>query len=141
MRHVLVLLSMPERHMRSQVQAYLKVSNDPHPQYDIEVRSRLKRGNKWVNKASKAISECCDVQKIRRGATWQVVDDGRFTQITATLGSECREWTKEAVSLEIELLIEENLLSDYLIVYTDGSVHRGVRSGWGYTGSWFVDIV
>ena len=61
-----------------------------------------------MNQASMAISECCDVQKIRCSAMWQAVDDVRFTQVTATLGRECCKWTKEAVSLEIELLIEEN---------------------------------
>ena len=36
------------------------------------------------------------------------------------MGRECREWTKEAVNLE-------NRPSDYVVVYTDGSVERGVR--------------
>ena len=63
------------------------------------------------------------------------VEDENFVQVVATLGRECREWTKEAVNLEIDSLIEENGLSDHLIVYTDGSVQRGVKSGWGYTAS------
>ncbi len=37
------------------------------------------------------------------------------------------------MNLEIDSLIEENGLADHLVVYTDGSVRRGVRSGWGYT--------
>ena len=65
-----------------------------------------------MKQVSRAISECFDIQKIKYGTMWQVVvNDDRFTQVTATLGRECREWTKEAVSLEIELLIEENGLS------------------------------
>ena len=56
-------------------------------------------------------------------------------QVIATLGCECREWTEEAVILEIDSLIEENSLSDNLIVCTDSSVQRGVRSGWGYTAT------
>ena len=39
------------------------------------------------------------------------------------------------MNLEIDSLIEENGLADHLVVYTDGSVRRGVRSGWGYTAS------
>ena len=40
------------------------------------------------------------------------------------------------MNLEIDSLIEENGLSDHhLIVYTDGSVQRGVKSGWGYIAS------
>ena len=108
--HVLDLLSRLERHnMISQVKAYLKVSGgEKHPLYD---KVDFKKGTEWTNQASMVISECCDVQKIGRGATWNAVDDDCFTQVTATLGLEFRELTKEAVSLEIELLIEENELS------------------------------
>ena len=44
-------------------------------------------------------------------------------------------------NLEIDLLIEENNLSNHLIVYTDGSVQRGVRSGWGYTATLLGEVV
>ena len=36
---------------------------------------------------------------------------------------------EEAANLEIDFLIEEKGLSDLLIVYTDGSVQRRVKSG------------
>ena len=39
------------------------------------------------------------------------------------------------MNIAIDSLIEENGLSDYLIVYTDGSVQRHVRWGLGYTAS------
>ena len=63
---------MPKRRMRSKVQVYLKVSSDEkHPLYDKigrEITSRLKRP-RMVNQAYiMAISECSDVQNIRRGA-------------------------------------------------------------------------
>ena len=139
MRHLLDLLSMPERHKKAQVQAYLKVSADVnhplHTKVGREVQSRLKRGTEWMNQASRTISQCCDVRSIRRGETWRPIEDDNFTQVIATLGRECREWTEEAVNLEIDSLIEENNLTDQLIVYTDGSVQRGVRSGWGYTAT------
>ena len=61
------------------------------------------------------------------------IADENFMQVIATLGFECCEWTKEAVILEIDSLIEESSLSENLTVYTDSSVQRGVRSGWGYT--------
>ena len=87
--------------------------------------------NGWIRHLGLYL-RCCDLQKIRRGATCQAVNDDCFTQVTATLGRECRVVTKESVSLDIELLIEENGLSAYLIVYTDGSVQRGVKTIWGY---------
>ena len=72
---------------------------------------------------------------VRRGSLLIVNDS--FRQVIATLGRVCRELTKEVVSLEIELLIEENGPTNYLIVYTDGSVHM---SDWGYTVSLFGEI-
>ena len=73
MRHLLDLLSMPERHKKAQVQAYLKVSADVnHPLHNKvgrEVQSRLKRGTEWMNQASRTMSQCCDVRSIRRGET------------------------------------------------------------------------
>ena len=133
MRHLLDLASMPERHKKAQVQAYLKVSADKghplHSKVGRVVQSRLKRGTEWMNQASKTIADCCDVNNVRRGATWLPVEDDSFVQVIATLGRECREWTEEAVNLEIDSLIEENGLADHLVVYTDGSVRRGVRSG------------
>ena len=71
-----------------------------------------------MNQASKTIADCCDVNNVRRGATWLPVEDDSFVQVIATLGRECREWTEEAVNLEIDSLIEENGLADHLVVYT-----------------------
>ena len=139
MRHLLGLPSMPERHKKAQVQAYLKVSGDrKHPLHEKVGRvtkTRIKRGSEWMTQAASTMSLCCDVARIRTGPPWVPVKDDRFTQVIATLGRECREWPEAAVNLEIESLIEENDLKDHLIVYTDGSVKRKVKSGWGYTAS------
>ena len=145
MRHYLGLDSMSERHKKAQVKAYLKVSRDKkHPLHNKvgrEVHSRLKRGTEWMNEASRTISMCCNVANVRAGPSWVPVNDDRFTQVIATLGRECREWPREAVELEMQLLIEENGLTDYLTVYTDGSVKRHVKSGWGYTASLLGEVV
>ena len=145
MRHMLGLWSMPERHKLAQVKAYLKVSADSkHPLHEKvgrDTRSRLKRGTEWMNEASKTISQCCNVANIRTGPSWVPVEDEGFTQVIATFGRECREWPEEAVNLEIDSLIEENGLRDHLIVYTDGSVKRKVKSGWGYTASLQGEVI
>ena len=144
-RHYLGLDNMAVRHKKAQVQAYLKVSRDKkHPLHEKvgrEVHSRLKRGTEWMNEASRTISLCCNVASIRTGPSWVTVNDDRFTQVIATLGRECREWPREAVNLEMQMLIEENGLTDYLTVYTDGSVKRRVKSGWGYTVSLLGEVV
>ena len=93
MRHLLGLLSMPERHKKAQVQAYLKVSADVnhplHTKVGREVQSRLKRGTEWMNQASRTISQCCDVRSIRRGETWRPIEDENFTQ-----ASHCDIWSR-----------------------------------------------
>ena len=53
----------------------------------------------------------------------------------ATLGRECREWPEGATHAEIQTLIEENCREDETIIFTDGSVQRGIKSGWAYAAS------
>ena len=60
-----------------------------------------------MNKASKTFFKSCDVKQVKNCATWQSVDDDRFTQVIATLGRECREWTEKAVNLEIDSLVDK----------------------------------
>ena len=44
-----------------------------------------------------------------------------------------REWAPGATHAEIDTIIEENSREGDVIVFTDGSVIRGKRSGWAYT--------
>ena len=60
-----------------------------------------------MNKASKTFFKSCDVKQVKNCATWQSVDDDRFTRVIATLGRECREWTEKVVNLEIDSLVEK----------------------------------
>ena len=48
---------------------------------------------------------------------------------------------KKVVNLYIDSLIDENSVSDYLIVYTDWSVQRAVKSGCGYTASLHCEVI
>ena len=86
------------------------------------------------------IEECGhSVEAIRKGETWVQIAEGardRYTQVIATLGRECREWPEGATHAEIQALIEENCVEDEIIFYTDGSVQRGIKSGWGYTAAY-----
>ena len=80
------------------------------------------------------ISKCCDVDAIRRGKLWFQVHDfhGRFTKVVSTLGRECREWPTEITKGKILTLVEEHSRPGVVVVFTDGSVLRGVKSGWGF---------
>ena len=75
------------------------------------------------------------VDSVRKGEAWAPlqVDTQRFTEVISTLGRQCREWAPGATNAEVETLIEENSRAGDVIVFTDGSVVRGKKSGWAYT--------
>ena len=139
MRFLLDFPTMRERHRMAQVKAFLRVSADPqHPLHDKVgrvVTTRLKRGSEWMTEATQTIEQCCSIESIRRGSSWVQMEDptGNFTEVISTLGRECREWPEEATNAEIQAIIQDNCKDGDVIVYTDGSVKRGVRSGWGFT--------
>ena len=143
MRYVLGLPCMKERHKLAQVKAYLNVCADPqHPLHDKigrQSNSRLKRGTEWMTQAVQTIEECgLSVEAIRQGETWIRLSDevkDSFTKVIDILGRECREWPEGATNAEIQSLIEENCREDEIIIFTDGSVQRGVKSGWAFTAS------
>ena len=139
MRHLLDFPPASERHKLAQVSAYLKVAADTnHPLHDKVGRSytsRIKRGSEWMAQAATTIRESVSVGQIRLGAAWSEIEDEteQFTQVVATLGRECREWAPGAANAEIETLISEISDADDAVIFTDGSVKRGVKSGWAYS--------
>ena len=139
MRHLLDLPNMSERHKLAQVKAFLRVSADSqhplHHKVGRNVTSRLKRGTEWMTQATNTIQPCCEVEEIRKGEAWVYIDDDaqKYTGVQATLGRECREWPEGAANAEVESIIEENSKPRDTIVFTDGSVQRGKKSGWAYT--------
>ncbi len=75
------------------------------------------------------------VESVRKDEAWPqlFVDTERFTEVIATLGRQCKERAQGATHAEIETIIEENSSKGDVIVFTDGSVIRGKKSGWEYT--------
>ena len=139
MRYLLGFPSMKERHQLAQVKSFLRVCRDQkHPLHNKvgrQAKSRLKRGTDWMSQAVQVISECCSVEAIRRGSTWiKVVDEAEmYTNVIITLGRECRMWPQGATHAEIEAIIADNCKPDEVIIFTDGSVQRAVKSGWAFT--------
>ena len=87
-------------------------------------------------KATKTIESCeISVESIRRGTLLVYMNDysEQFTKVIATRGSECREWPADTTDEAVEAMITENSRIDDAIVFIDGLVRRGVRSGWGFT--------
>ena len=139
MRSLLDLPDMVERHKIAQVKAYLRVrSDDQNPLHDKVgrmVHTRLLRGTEWMNEAALTLAKCCDVENIRKGSEWVSVTDTleQYTRVVATLGRACREWPEGAANAEVETLIEENSEHGDVVIFTDGSVQRGVKSGWAFS--------
>ena len=139
MRYLLNFPTMAERHRIAQVKAFLRVTADVnHPLHDKvgnRPPSRLKRGSEWMTEATNTIESCMSVESIRRGQPWQFFDDYQenYTHVVATLGRECREWAPGETDKAVEELIKQHSSDNDAIVFTDGSVKRGEKSGWAYT--------
>ena len=56
-----------------------------------------------------------------------------ITKVVPTLYKECREWPTGATNAEILTLVDEHSRPGVVVVFTDGSVLRGVKSGWGFS--------
>ena len=57
----------------------------------------------------------------------------RFTTVITTLGRECRDWADGETDRAVEAIIAEHSSDGDAVVFTDGSVQRGVKSGWAFT--------
>ena len=79
--------------------------------------------------------QCCDLDDVRRGKVWHQVHDPqrRFTKVVSNLGRDCREWPVEATNAEILTLVEKHGRLDAVVIFTDGPVKRGAKSGWAYS--------
>ena len=75
------------------------------------------------------------VEIIWKGAPRIVFDyyQKHYTKVIATLGRICRDWTQGETNGAVEAIIEEIHNPGDSVVFTDGSVKRGVKSGWAYT--------
>ena len=140
MRHLLDFATMAEFHKLAQVDAFLKVAADTkHPLHDKvgnRPDSRLKRGAEWMTEATHTIESCgISIECIRRGTPWVYFNDytEQYTKVIAPLGRECREWEEGKTDEAVEAIIAEHSRPDDVVVFTDGSVKRGIKSGWGFT--------
>ena len=139
MRYMLDLPSIAERHKISQVKAMFTVARNTthllHGELGTAKGSRIKRGRSWLAEAEDTTTTVCDVKYIRKGEEWKKCDDKdkKYTKVVITMGREKREQAPTIVNSEILELIEQHTKKDDVIIYTDGSVTRGERCGWGFT--------
>jgi len=139
MRYTLDLPGMAERHRMAMVKALFRVARDEghplHQEIGKEKGDRLKRGRSWLATAEDIVRETCDPRDTRKDPHWVERPDEmeHFSRAVITLGRECRDQDPALVYAEVASPIYENSRPGDLVVYTDGSVQRGVRSGWGFT--------
>lgn len=59
-------------------------------------------------------------------------DSGRYSNCThQAINTTGREWCNDLAKMEVQRLIDANARIGDVVVYIDGSVHRGGRPGWG----------
>ena len=138
MRYLLDLPSVSVRHKVAQVKAYMRVAADvDHPLHralDDAKGSRLLRGSSWMAEAETTLKRVCELNEIGRGKEWAEVPTERraWTRVVIQLGRECREWTGGRTEFAVQEMIESSSGPGDVVIFTDGSVQRGSRSGWGF---------
>ena len=138
MRHILALPTMTDRHRVLQAKWYLRVAADrDHPLHaamDMVKGHRLRRGRSWMAQAELSISQVCDLETINREREWVEVPDDMtdWHNVIITLARESREWAAGRTEFEVQQLIQSNTHQGDIVIYTDGSVVRNRRSGWGF---------
>jgi ribonuclease HI len=138
MRFLLDYPTMQQRVQLCQARAYLRISaNKGHPLHsDIgKVMScRLKRGKSWLGRAEEVIQQVCLLDDVSSCEEWvNVPDTCRISfRVVITLDRSSRNSSPVAVEAEVQALISENSKEGDVIIFTDGSVVRHVRSAWGF---------
>ena len=99
-----------------------------HQEIDKEKGRRLKRGRSWLATAEDIVRETCDLTNIRKEPEWVETPKNMecYIRVVITLCRECRDQDPAVVYAEVALLIQENSKPGDVVIYTDGSVERGM---------------
>ena len=85
--------------------------------------------------AEDSIKKVCPLDEINEGNEWVEVAyekaPGLTKVVIAVKKSEVQD-TAGAAEIEVRQIVEDNSRPSDPVVYTDGSVKRGVKSGWGF---------
>ena len=138
MRYLLDMSGMRVRHRIAQAKMFLRVmDNRSHPLHhaiEEEKGTRLKRGQSWMAEAEVSLKKVCAIDDIILGKEWKEVgqERGDLTKVMITMGRERRECAACTTEAMIRELVDASVEENDPVIYTDGSVQRGVRSGWGF---------
>ncbi|RUS80085.1 hypothetical protein EGW08_012163 [Elysia chlorotica] len=138
MRFLLDLSSVRIRHKLAQAKTYLRVMENPHhplyPSLLTQKGTRIKRGKSWMAEAEDSIKLVCPIEDIIDGREWIKTgpEQTALTKVIITMGRDRRECAAAVTEQDIRQLIHDNSKRHDPIIYTDGSVKRGIQSGWGF---------
>jgi hypothetical protein len=72
----------------------------------------------------------CTIVDIPVGEEWVTSpDEWRFNKVVIKLCRDCRNWAYGAANFEVHDLIDQHAQSQDYVIFTDGSVIKGQRSG------------
>ena len=139
LRHILGLPSIAVRHKMAQAKMYLRVMDmEEHPLHPVlhAVRgTRIKRGQSWMAQAEESIKKVCSLDNITEGKEWlllanEIAPD--FTKVIIGVKKSDARDVAGSAETAVRQIIEDNSRPSDPVIYTDGSVQRGVKSGWGF---------
>ena len=139
MRYLLDCPTIDHRLQLCRARGYLRISGDKTHPLHLEIGRpkgcRLKRGKSWMGRAEDVIQRVCALEDIEPGEEWvQVpVDFQAFFKVIITLDRSSKNNTPVALEAEVQALVEDTFQGNDIVIYTDGSVIRHVRSSWAYT--------
>ena len=138
MRFILGIPTIFDRYKILQAKLYLLVACDKehllHDELDTTKGNRLKRGRSWMAQAKLTIRDITDIKNISHCKAWVRVP-ANLSQIRSaivTQGCECKDWPHGSTEMEIQHLIQDNSQPEDVVIYKDGSMVRGFKSGWGF---------
>ena len=106
-----------------------------HAVIKIEKGNRLKRGKSWLGRAEDTVSRVCPPTEIVPGEEWvRTASVGNSSiNVLITLRKANKNNVGSMINSEIRALVDENSTEDDIIIFTDGSVVRHLRSSWAFT--------
>ena len=105
-----------------------------HTALQEEKGKRIRRGRSWMAEAEDTLKTVCKLEEVNNGEEWQLLDKERLelTKVVRTMGRERREFAPSVNDAEIRQIIQENASPADPVIYTDGSVKAGSKSGWSF---------
>ena len=106
--------------------------NPLHYAVKEEKGCRLARGKSWIGQAEQSVQHVCSLAELKQIRDWKKrpVEFKPYykTLLSENLGTHCREWPARKASAEVQMLVEANSKPHDIVIYTNSSVTKDLRS-------------